>query len=83
MHSHAQSNVRLLPTQAFASGLFVSSSIGFGLEVTAAGLGTFPKQMFARAEYRQSRVPNATGILVNVVVSAVVDASAYALLRRP
>ena len=50
--------------------------------VTAAGLGTFPKQLIAYVEYRQCRILNAMGILVNVHVGAVVNASGHALWHR-
>jgi len=52
--------------------------LGIALEITAAGLGTLSKQLIAYAEHRHSRVLNALGVLVNVLVGPVVDASAYA-----
>lgn len=52
--------------------------LGIALEVTAAGLGTFSKQLIAYAEYKKSRPLNIIGVLVNVLVGPIVDASAYA-----
>ena len=45
-------------------------------------MGTFPKQLITYLKYTQSRVLNAMGNLMNVVVGAVVDASVYAFTAQ-
>ena len=73
-HSSMCGSYRLKPLSVVCMTLL---ALGFGLGVTAAELGTFPKQLIAYIEHRQSRVLNVVGILVSVLVGAVVDASAF------
>ena len=73
-HSSMRGCYRLKPLSVICMTLL---PLGFKLGVTDAELGIFPKQLTAFFEHRQSRVLNVMGILKNVLVDPIVDASAF------
>lgn len=52
--------------------------IGVCFEILAAAVGTFSKQLIAFAEYRKHRPFVAIGVLFNIIVGPILDATAYA-----
>merc|ERR1711963_1257563 len=57
---------------------FAMIILGILLEICAAGLGTFSKQLIAYSEYVQKRWMFHLGASINIFVGPIVDASAYA-----